>query len=75
MAAGADCVYPVGAAKERDIAALVTGIPGPVNGNTRPGGPDLDGLRKLGVARVSFGPRFYREALTALRKTVEQLAT
>ena len=40
---------------------LVAELPGPVNGNT---GEQLDlaTLRELGVARVSFGPRFYRAA-------------
>jgi 2-methylisocitrate lyase-like PEP mutase family enzyme len=32
--AGADCSYPIGVRHQRDVAALVTGLPGPVNGNT-----------------------------------------
>lgn len=75
LAAGADCVYPIGVGDERDIAALVTDLPGPVNANTRPGGPDLARLRELGVARVSYGPRLYREALANLRTTVQELLT
>jgi Phosphoenolpyruvate phosphomutase len=49
------------------------GVPGPINGNTRPGGPDLAKLRELGVARVSYGPRFYREALAHLKAAVQEL--
>ncbi|GAA5148463.1 isocitrate lyase/phosphoenolpyruvate mutase family protein [Pseudonocardia eucalypti] len=73
LEAGADCVYPIGVGDEHDIAALVTELPGPVNSNTRPGGPDLARLRELGVARVSYGPRFYRQALADLKTAVELL--
>ena len=73
LEAGADCIYPIGVGDEGDIATLVTELRGPVNGNTRPGGPDLARLRELGVARVSYGPRLYREALANLKITVENL--
>jgi 2-methylisocitrate lyase-like PEP mutase family enzyme len=75
LEAGADCVYPIGVGDERDIAALVADVPGPINGNTRPGTLDLPKLRELGVARVSYGPRFYREALAGLKTAVEGLPT
>jgi 2-methylisocitrate lyase-like PEP mutase family enzyme len=70
--AGADCVYPIGVREKQDIAALVTELPGPVNGNT---GDQLDlaTLRELGVARVSYGPRFYRAALADLNTAVQGL--
>ncbi|MGH3247797.1 MAG: isocitrate lyase/PEP mutase family protein [Trebonia sp.] len=72
LEAGADCIYPIGVGQQRDIAALVTGLGGPVNGNT---GEHLDlaTLRELGVARVSYGPRFYRAALAGLKSAVQQL--
>ena len=70
---GADCIYPIGVSDERDIAALVAEVPGPINGNTQPGGPDLAKLRELGVARASYGPRFYRQALASLKAAVEEL--
>jgi 2-methylisocitrate lyase-like PEP mutase family enzyme len=73
LGAGADCIYPIGASDENDIAALVAGVPGPINGNTSPGGPDLAKLRELGVARVSYGPRLYREALANLTAAVQEL--
>lgn len=73
LAAGADCVYPIGVGAEEDIAALVAGLPGPVNGNTGPAGPDLARLRELGVARVSYGPRLYREALANLTTSLRSL--
>jgi 2-methylisocitrate lyase-like PEP mutase family enzyme len=72
--AGADCVYPIGVRSKDDIATLVTELPCPVNGNT---GEELDlaTLRELGVARVSYGPRFYRAAMADLRTGVQQLLT
>ena len=73
LAAGADCIYPIGVSDEKDIATLVARVPGPINGNTRPGGPDLAKLRELGVARVSYGPRLYREALANLKAAVQEL--
>ncbi|MFC1415520.1 isocitrate lyase/PEP mutase family protein [Streptacidiphilus cavernicola] len=72
--AGADCVYPIAVSRRSDLAALVAGLPGPVNGNS---GDELDlaALRELGVARVSYGPRFYRAAMAGLRTAVEGLLT
>ncbi|WP_086661888.1 isocitrate lyase/PEP mutase family protein, partial [Lentzea kentuckyensis] len=58
-AAGADCVYPIGGSTSAGLARLVAEVPGPVNGNTNDA-LDLEALNSLGVARVSFGPRFYR---------------
>ncbi|MBL0749052.1 isocitrate lyase/phosphoenolpyruvate mutase family protein [Nocardioides sp. G10] len=71
--AGADCVYPIGVGDPDVLARLVEGIDGPVNGNS---GPDLPlaVLRDLGVARVSYGPRFYRAALADLDRAVRRLA-
>jgi 2-methylisocitrate lyase-like PEP mutase family enzyme len=71
--AGADCIYPIGVRDKRDIATLVAELPGPVNGNT---GDDVDlaTLRKLGVARVSYGPRFYRAAMADLKAAVQELS-
>jgi 2-methylisocitrate lyase-like PEP mutase family enzyme len=70
--AGADCLYPIGVGARSDLAALVAELPGPINAN--PGDQlDLAALRELGVARVSYGPRFYRAALAGLRTAVEAL--
>ncbi|CAM3621854.1 isocitrate lyase/phosphoenolpyruvate mutase family protein [Kibdelosporangium persicum] len=70
--AGADCVYPIGVRHKRDLAALVADLACPVNGNT---GDELDlaTLRDLGVARVSYGPRFYRAAMDDLKTRVREL--
>ena len=70
--AGADCLYPIGVRRREDLAILLDALPGPVNGN--PGDElDLATLRQLGVARVSYGPRFYRAALADLADAVRGL--
>jgi 2-methylisocitrate lyase-like PEP mutase family enzyme len=70
--AGADCIYPIGVRRRADLATLVTELPGPINGNT---GDELDlsMLRELGVARVSYGPRFYRAAMADFATAVRDL--
>lgn len=70
--AGADCIYPIGVRSKRDISELVAELPGPVNGNT---GEELDlaTLRELGVARVSYGPRFYHAGIAGFRAAVQEL--
>jgi 2-methylisocitrate lyase-like PEP mutase family enzyme len=70
--AGADCVYPIGVAARHDLERFVAEVPGPVNGNT---GAELDlaALAALGVARVSFGPRFHRQAMAGVRGALERL--
>jgi len=70
--AGADCIYPIGVRDEPDIATLVTELPGPVNGNVGER-LDLATLRKLGVARVSYGPTFHRAAMAHMRTAVQAL--
>ncbi|WP_037311710.1 isocitrate lyase/PEP mutase family protein [Amycolatopsis orientalis] len=70
--AGADCVYPIGVRRRDDLAALVIELGCPVNGNV---GEELDlaALRELGVARVSYGPRFYRAALEGFKTALTNL--
>jgi 2-methylisocitrate lyase-like PEP mutase family enzyme len=61
LAAGADCVYPIGLSDRAVIGRLVDGIAGPVNvGYQRHGDRPLAELAALGVARVSFGPSLQR---------------
>ncbi|UOX89027.1 isocitrate lyase/phosphoenolpyruvate mutase family protein [Amycolatopsis sp. FBCC-B4732] len=66
--AGADCVYPIGAPGDA-LARVVAEVPGPVNGNTNPA-LDLAGLAALGVARVSYGPRFHRSGFAGMREAL-----
>lgn len=70
--AGADCIYPIGVRGRSDLTAIVGELPGPVNGNV---GPEMDlaALRELGVARVSYGPRFYHAAIAGFREAIQAL--
>jgi len=70
--AGADCIYPILVQSKSDLTTLVAELPGPINGNT---GDELDlaTLRELGVARVSYGPRFYFTAMAGLKSAVQSL--
>jgi 2-methylisocitrate lyase-like PEP mutase family enzyme len=62
LAAGADCVYPIGVTDFAVIGRLVSGIGGPVNVvYGRRGERPLAELAALGVARVSFGPSLQRQ--------------
>ena len=70
LAAGADCTYPIGAADEETIAALVKATPGPVNALCRPGGPTLARLVEIGAARITFGGSLHRSVM----RTVDDLA-
>jgi 2-methylisocitrate lyase-like PEP mutase family enzyme len=61
LAAGADCIYPIGLGDFAVIREVTAGIAGPVNvGYGRPGERPLAELAALGVARVSFGPSLQR---------------
>ena len=53
LAAGADCVYPIGLADIHLIRQLTQELRAPVNIMGRPGSPTLAELRAAGVARVS----------------------
>lgn len=53
--AGADVLFAPGLRDPEDIARAVAEAGGPLNVLIWPGGPDVPGLAKLGVARISVG--------------------
>ena len=69
--AGADCVFPIGAPDEGAIAALVDGIPGPINviAGFR-GAPGQARLRELGVRRISYAAGLHRAMFTEHQRRV-----
>ncbi|MFJ7075990.1 isocitrate lyase/phosphoenolpyruvate mutase family protein [Streptomyces sp. NPDC098781] len=68
VAAGADCVYPIGAPVDV-LPLLRAGIEGPINVHgTVTGGPEPTELGELGATRVTFGPGLQRRAGEALRE-------
>ncbi|HEX6392982.1 MAG TPA: isocitrate lyase/phosphoenolpyruvate mutase family protein [Acidimicrobiales bacterium] len=74
LAAGADCVFPIGANDPDVIRVLVETIPGPVNVGYGRGNLSVADLAALGVARISFGPilhwQLYRKFGAALLSAV-----
>jgi 2-methylisocitrate lyase-like PEP mutase family enzyme len=74
--AGADVLYAPGLIEAGDIATVVSSVDVPVNVLALPGGPTVDELAQLGVARVSIGGAFAFAALGALveagRELIEQ---
>lgn len=67
LAAGADCVYPIGLAEPKTIARLASAIDAPLNVGARTGLPDLVELGRIGVSRVSTATRLASLAYSAAR--------
>lgn len=72
-AAGADCLFVIGARQREVIARLVREINGPVNILPGPGCPTIPELEQLGVARVSVGSGPHRATLGLLRQIAAEL--
>ncbi len=70
--AGADCIYPIGVVDPETLAMLVAEIESPINGNSTPQ-LGLPLLRTIGVARVSYGPRFYLAGLAQFGTAIQSL--
>ena len=66
LAAGADCIYPIGLGDLATLRALVGAIEAPINVAAGPGMPDLHELEAIGVARVSTATRFATVAFGAV---------
>lgn len=66
LAAGADCIYPIGLSDAVTLAALVQAIDAPVNVAAGPGVPDMAELARIGIARASTATRFATMALAAV---------
>jgi 2-methylisocitrate lyase-like PEP mutase family enzyme len=73
LQAGADGFYPITMTDEKEIAALVAEVPGPVNILANPGIPGIKTLKEAGVARLSLGPGFLKAAVRAMKQTALQL--
>jgi 2-methylisocitrate lyase-like PEP mutase family enzyme len=73
LAAGADCIFPIGLAKADVIGRLCADIDAPVNVAAWPGLPDLAELGRLGVARVSTATLLATLALSAAREAAQTM--
>ena len=72
LEAGADCVYPIGLWEKDALRHFLSEVGGPVNVARLPQAPSLPELAELGVARVSWGPLLYWDAMA---RFAEQLAS
>src|SRR5262249_34813063 len=75
LAAGADCVFVPGVRDRETIAAVVSGIGGPVNILAVEGTPPVAELEALGVARVSVGSGPMRATMALGRGVARELKT
>ena len=70
---GADCVYPMGLTDAESISRFVKALDLPGNGLVRTGLPPIPELKRLGVARVSFGPSASYAAMGLLKRASREL--
>jgi len=73
LAAGADCVFPIGLGDGPTLGALVKTLGAPINVAARPGMPSIAELAQLGVARVSTATRFATLALSAVERAAREM--
>lgn len=70
---GADCVYPMGLTDRASISRFVKALDFPVNVMVRKGLPPVPELKRLGVARVSFGPSASYAAMGLLKRASREV--
>lgn len=70
---GADCVYPMGLTDAPSISHFVKSVDFATNVMVRKGLPPVPELRKLGVARVSFGPAASYAAMGLLKRASREV--
>jgi 2-methylisocitrate lyase-like PEP mutase family enzyme len=73
LAAGADCVYPIGLRDPDTIGRLVKALAAPVNIMVRAGLPSVPELEALGVARASTASAIALMAAATTRQIAEEL--
>jgi 2-methylisocitrate lyase-like PEP mutase family enzyme len=72
LQAGADCVYPIVAPRDA-LAEFTEAVAAPVNALFLPGGPSIEDLTALGVARITFGGGLYRRTTEFVRTLATDL--
>jgi len=70
---GVDCVYPMGLTDAASISRFVRALDFPTNVMVRKGLPTVPELKRLGVARVSFGPAASYAAMGLLRRASREV--
>ncbi len=71
--AGADCIYPILAKDEAEIARLASELDGRLNVLYVPGAPEIARLAELGVARISVGSGLAMVASNSHERRLESL--
>jgi 2-methylisocitrate lyase-like PEP mutase family enzyme len=71
--AGADCLFVPGLKDAATIETIVKAIDGPLNILATAGGPNVNELQAMGVARVSMGSGVMRSALGHARRIGREL--
>ncbi|HEX3410384.1 MAG TPA: isocitrate lyase/phosphoenolpyruvate mutase family protein [Stellaceae bacterium] len=73
LAAGADCVYPIGLRDPATMGRLVQALGAPININVRAGSPSVAELEALGVARASTASQMALMAMSMTRQITDEL--
>ena len=73
VAAGADCIYPIGPGDEATVRILRERIESPINILASHTAAPLSLLREIGINRVSFGPYVFRACLRKFADIAEGL--
>jgi 2-methylisocitrate lyase-like PEP mutase family enzyme len=73
LEAGADCVYPITLWETDPLRRFIAEARGPVNVARVPQAPSLAELAELGVARVSWGPFLYWDAMARFGEALAAL--
>ena len=73
LAAGADCLFPIGLVDADAIGRFVGEMAAPVNVLLRPGAPSIAALADLGVRRISTGSALAHHALADAEELARRL--
>jgi 2-methylisocitrate lyase-like PEP mutase family enzyme len=71
--AGADCFYPILLKEKESITAIIKEVALPVNILMVSGIPDFVTLKEIGLARISLGPGFLKNAIQSMKNISEKL--
>ena len=73
LEAGADCVYPIALWEKDALGLFMSEVRGPVNVVRLPQTASLAELAALGIARVSWGPFLYLDAIARFEQQLASL--
>jgi len=71
--AGADCFYPIFLKEKEGIEIIMKEVSLPVNILMVPGIADFSTLKEIGLARISLGPGFLKNAISSMKNIAEKL--